>query len=205
MKNNLKEEVSIISNYSEWFEKGIAFFNNADFTNSIFNFSKCLKLKSNDPEVWYKIAIAYRKMGRALYAEACMEQVLKLNPNNEDMIKLQEEIHSESFNQTMLLQFNVQPIKGIKIEEKGIKERSEAILDYFRPYLMAYDSAIEILGIETQNKEAEVRNEIKLETTGALGGMYMGMTKSMVEGDIQRSLQNLDPSISLKWIVNIRI
>ena len=194
--------MGIITNFSEWFEKGLAFLNNEDYANSIFNFKKCLEIKSNDADVWYNIAIAYRKLGRSEYAEPCIERSIKLNRKNKEAKKIQEEISSEIFSQTMMGLYG-KAIEGVKVEEKGIRERSEALLDVFRPYLMLNNSIIKILGIESQNQGSDVRNKIRIELSGDLGGGGMGFGSMRLEGDIQHSLQKVDPSISLTWVKNI--
>ena len=192
--------MGIISKFSDWFEKGLAHLNNEDYASSIFNFNKCLEIKSNDADVWYNIAIAYRKLGRSEYAEPCMEQSIKLNPNNPEVLKIREEVGSEIFEQTMMGPYR-NPIERVKTEEKGIRERSDALLDVFRPYIMLNNSSIQILGIEVEKQGPEERNKIQIEMSGDFGGMGFGNMR--FQADIEYSLKKVDPSIIFIWVVHL--
>lgn len=187
--------MGIINKFSEWFEKGLAHLNEEDYATSIFSFKKCLEMRPSDAEVWYNIAIAYRKLGRSEYAEPCIGQSIKLNLKNKEAKKIQEEISSEIFNQTMFGMYGT-PIEGVNVEKKGIQERSDALLDVFRPYLMINNSSLKILGIERQNQGSDVRNKIRIQLSGGLEGMV----SMRLQADIQNSLEKLDPSISLVWV-----
>lgn len=192
---NIKREVETIKNFSEWFEKGLAYLNDNDYPTSIFSFNKCLEMKSDDAEVWYNIAMAYRKLGRSEYAEPCIEQSIALNRKNKNAKKMQEEISSEVFGQTMFGMYET-PIDGVNFEGEGIKDRSDALLDVFRPYLMLNNSKINILGIESQNQGTDLRNKIRIQLSGAL----RGMGSMRLQADIQNSFEKLDHSIQLVWV-----
>lgn len=182
-------------NFSKWLEQGLACLKDEDYASSIYNFKKCLDINSNDSEVWYNIAIAYRKLERSEYAEPCMERSSNLNPKNKEAKELLEEISSEVFSQTMFGMYG-KPIGIVQIRENEIKEKADALLDIFRPYLVLNNSSINILGMERENEGGNLRYKMRIELSGNLSGMG----SMRLQADIQNSLENLDPSIRLVWV-----
>ncbi|MEJ2252039.1 MAG: tetratricopeptide repeat protein [Candidatus Lokiarchaeota archaeon] len=186
-----------MTEFSKWNNKGIKYLKNEKYINSIYCFNKCLEIKSNDSNIWYNTAIAYRKFGRPEYARRCMEKTLEYNPKNQKARKELNQLNSKIRTSLMFGMHN-DPIKEVEIEEKSIQARAEALLDVLRPFLRAMNSSIKILEIKKEKQNTYIRNRIKVNLSGDIGDL--NMESMSLQADIQNSLEKLDPSISLTWV-----